>query len=176
MTKDTIKPVTAEHIALRAPRRTDARAIWRLIQNCPPLDVNSSYAYLLCCEHFSETCVVAEQEGSVVGFVSGYQPPGRQDTLFVWQVAVDECARGLGLGRGMLLDLLCRESCRKVKRLETTVSPENEPSRRMFMGLAKALRTKFSEESYFGEELMGETDHEAENLVTVGPFKDVAPS
>jgi L-2,4-diaminobutyric acid acetyltransferase len=74
----------------------------------------------------------------------------------------------------MLLQVLCRESGRKAKKLETTVSPSNEASRKMFHGLAKALRTDFNEEAHFDAQLLGEEGHEAENLVTVGPFKDIA--
>lgn len=160
-------------VKLRSPRPEDAKAVWDLIQRCEPLDPNSSYAYLLLCTHFADTCVVAELDGDVVGFVSGYIEPNSPDKLFIWQVAVDEKARGMGLGRGMLLDILLRDHCKKVTHLETTVSPSNDASRRMFQGVADRMRTELNEEPYFNAELMAEDGHEDENLVTIGPFKPI---
>lgn len=152
---------------------SDARSIWNLIRKCPPLDLNSSYAYLLFCERFADTCVVAELEREPVGFVSGFLPPSKPKTLFVWQVAVDKRARGFGLGRGMIVELLLRETCSRVTHLETTVSPGNEASRRMFQGVAKRMRTAYNEAPHFTADLLGEEEHEDENLVTIGPFNPV---
>src|SRR3546814_10843028 len=39
----------------RMPHKTDASGIHRLISECPPLDLNSVYTYLLLSEHFSRT-------------------------------------------------------------------------------------------------------------------------
>ena len=164
---------TQTELTLRIPTSGDAKAVWELIRRCEPLDPNSSYAYLLLCTHFAETCVVAELEGDVVGFVSGYVQPNSPKTLFIWQVAVDTRARGMGLGRGMLLDILLREQCKGVTHLETTVSPSNEASRRMFQGVADRMRTELNEKAFFSGELMAEDGHEDENLVTIGPFKPI---
>src|SRR5699024_6622856 len=82
---------------LRQPTRHDGYAIQQLISQCPPLDLNSVYTYLLLGEHFTRTCVVAEAAEGIDGFISAYVHPQQSDTLFVWQVAVHERARGLGL-------------------------------------------------------------------------------
>ena len=74
---------------MRPPSRKDGAALHRLISECPPLDLNSLYAYLLLAEHFSDTCVLAESAGGRIdGFISAYVLPDRPDVLFVWQVAV----------------------------------------------------------------------------------------
>lgn len=157
-------------ITFRKPGLSDASAIWRLIRHCPPLDVNSSYAYLILCEHFADTCVVAIMDDRLAGYVSGFLPPSKPDTLFIWQVAVDERSRGLGLAGRMMRDILRRESCRNVTRLQTTVTPSNSASRRMFQSLARRLDADYDEVPHFGAELIGEDGHEGENLVTIGPF------
>lgn len=162
-----------KEMKLRRPAPEDAKAVWDLIGRSKPLDLNSSYAYLLLCTHFADTCVVAEEDGDVLGFVSGYVEPAAPHKLFIWQVAVDERARGMGLGRGMLLEILLRDQCKQVTHLETTVSPSNEASRRMFQGVADRMRTELKEEPFFSAELMAEDDHEDENLVTIGPFKPI---
>ncbi len=74
--------------AFRARRTADAVRVHDLVARCPPLDANSLYCNLLQCSHFSETCVVAERNGDLHGWVSGYIRPDRPDVLFVWQVAV----------------------------------------------------------------------------------------
>ncbi|MDA3870409.1 MAG: diaminobutyrate acetyltransferase, partial [Gammaproteobacteria bacterium] len=91
-----------KHIELRKPISTDGAAVHRLISQCPPLDTNSMYCNLLQCTHFADTSVAAVQENELVGFVSGYIVPQRADTLFVWQVAVGDKARGQGLAGRML--------------------------------------------------------------------------
>lgn len=158
-------------ITLREPRTEDGAAVAELIRQSPPLDVNSTYAYLLLCHHFASTCVVAERDGKVVGFVSGYLPPSATDTFFVWQVAVHADARGCGLGLSMLRHLLLRPVSRHVRFLETTVSPSNGPSRGMFARLAKDLETDLTEQDLFDKSMFGSgSDHEDEKLLRIGPF------
>ena len=162
----------ARSYRFRKPGRADGAAIHRLITQCPPLDRNSVYAYLLLCEHFRDTCVLAEHEGEIDGFISAYVPPGRPDVLFVWQVAVHARARGHGLGRAMLRELLQRPGLSPAY-IETTVGPDNEASRRMFAGLAKQLGASCTESPLFERHLFGDASHDDEILLRIGPFGTV---
>lgn len=156
---------------MRHPRVTDGAAVHRLIGRCPPLDLNSSYAYLLLCRHFASTSVAAEHDdGRLVGYVSGYLKPEEPDVLFIWQVAVDRSARGLGLGGAMLRWVLDSERGRGARFLETTIGPTNEASWRLFRGLARELGAAFSTRQYFESPLFGEEQHEQEDLMRIGPF------
>lgn len=155
----------------RTPRVADGAAIHGLIAACPPLDVNTIYAYLLLCEHFAQTCVVAESPGGVIdGFVSAYVPPGQSRRLFVWQVAVHERARGQRLARRMLHALLRRPALADIRHLETTVGPDNHASRRTFTSLAADLGAHVAEQPFFGKQLFGGAEHDDEMLIRVGPF------
>jgi L-2,4-diaminobutyric acid acetyltransferase len=157
-------------VILGVPRVRDGAAIHDLVAACKPLDLNSLYAYLLLCEHFAETCVRAERAGRTVGFISAYRPPQRGEVVFVWQVAVAEEMRGQGLARAMLRELLTRPALRGCRYLETTVSPSNEPSRRVFHGLARELHTPVAERVLFAEADFGDEQHERETLIRIGPF------
>ena len=137
---------------------------------CPPLDLNSVYLYLLLTEHFPDTCILAEDRDGLLGMVSAYRPPDRDDTLFIWQVAVDPRARGRGLGLEMLLGLLARRSSRPVRWVETTVGPGNRASRRLFSRLAACLDAPLGETALFDAALFGAQAHEAEPLLRIGPF------
>ncbi|WP_019938865.1 diaminobutyrate acetyltransferase [Bordetella sp. FB-8] len=159
-------------LCLRAPSKTDGQFVHRLVAQCPPLDLNSLYAYLLLSEHHAQTCALAEDDArQVVGFVSAYIPPRHPDVLFVWQVAVHPRARGSGLGRRMLWHLLERPAASAIRYIETTVSPGNAASRAVFAGLARKLDAGCSDTALFGPELFGQEEHEEERLLRIGPFQ-----
>jgi L-2,4-diaminobutyric acid acetyltransferase len=66
---------------LRKPDANDGAAIWELIRACKPLDENSMYANLIQADHFRDTCVVAELDGEIVGWISGHMIPGEDAFL-----------------------------------------------------------------------------------------------
>lgn len=157
-------------LILRAPSRADGLAAHRLVGASPPLDLNSAYSYFLLCDHFSDTCVVAEQDGALLGFLSAYRLPQDASRLFVWQMAVASHARGKGLAARMLDALLARPGCAGVRYVEATVNPSNMASRRVFTRLAAACGTGIVEESFLEVADFGGTAHEAEVLLRVGPL------
>lgn len=161
-------------ISFRQPVPDDARTLWAMARDSGALDLNSPYAYLLVCDHFAATSIVAEdRDGRPVGFVAAYRPPNEPDVVFVWQVAVDPAQRGRGIALVMLQELVDRLLPHGVRGLTATVTPGNEPSRRLFQSLARERRTGFEERPLYGEELFPEGDHEAENRVLVGPLAPV---
>lgn len=161
-------------ILIRAPRLEDGAAMHALIKACPPLDVNSAYLYFLVCDHFRATSVVAELEGKVVGCISAYRRPDRPEVLFIWQVAVHSDARGQGLGRRMLDAAAARSDAKHAKWMETTISPSNTASRRLFASWAESQGLEITEEPYLEPDHFhaGGTDetHEAECLFRIGPL------
>ncbi len=161
---------SSQNIELRMPTLVDGMSVFRLIQRCPPLDTNSSYCNLLQSGHFSTTSVAAELNKELVGFISGYRLPDRPGTLFIWQVAVDERARGLGLASRMLVHILNRPSCHGIKHLETTITQDNQPSWSLFKSLAKRLDTKLQSSEYMDKETHFDGQHDSESLVRIGPF------
>ena len=92
-------------ITLRRPTVDDGARLHALVRECKPLDENSVYCNLLQCTHFADTCVVAEKQGQLVGFVTGYRKPGEPHVYFLWQVGVSAAGRGHGLGRRMIRDI-----------------------------------------------------------------------
>lgn len=159
-----------ESIALRSPVLEDGMAVFRLVENCPPLDMNSSYCNLLQCSHFASTSVTAQMNGEMVGFISGYVIPERPDTLFVWQVAVAEQARGLGLASRMLTHILARPHCAAIAYLETTITHDNQASWALFKRLASTLSVDFQSSGWLDKETHFAGQHDSEALVRIGPF------
>jgi len=152
------------------PALADGKAVHDLIARCPPLDLNSSYNYFLLCSHFADTCVVAERDGEMVGFMSAYRLPQAMERLFIWQVAVDSSARGHGLASRMLESLLQRPVCAGLCYLETTVSPSNRASRQVFTRFAAAHEWDWHEETFLNRDHFGAEAHEEEVLFRLGPL------
>ena len=163
-----VSPLSKVHF--RKPRLEDGPAVWSLVRDTQVLDLNSSYCYLMLSSYFQETCVVAEKGDQVVGFVSGFIPENQPKTLFIWQVAVSQKARGLGIGTSMLKRLLSRPICRNVRYLETTVSPSNAPSEAMFRRIARDLATELKVAGEISAGLFPGHDHEPERVFRIGPF------
>ena len=159
-------------VTLRRPTDGDGFSLHQLVARCQPLDTNSVYCNLLQCADFADTAIAAEDaQGQLVGFISGYCPPSRPDTLFVWQVAVDASMRGQGLAVRMLLALTARvASERGVRYLETTISPDNGASQALFKKAFAKLEADYSTRTLFSRSEHFAGKHEDEVLYRAGPF------
>nr|WP_325208968.1 diaminobutyrate acetyltransferase [Salinibacterium sp.] len=158
---------------MRPPRIGDGAAMWRIARDSQTLDLNSSYAYILYARDFASSCRVAVVDGEIAGFVIGYRRPESPETVFVWQVAVDEAFRGLGLA-GRMLDSLVEDGVAdgSIRMLETTITDDNPASQRTFAsfaarwgGASVTVRPLF-ERGHFPEE----GEHEPEPLYEIGPL------
>jgi L-2,4-diaminobutyric acid acetyltransferase len=156
-----------EVITLRKPVDADGSAVWQLIDSCRPLDVNSMYCNLIQCDHFAETCVLAERGDEVVGWISAYGLPDDPDTLFIWQVAVSEAARGQGLAKRMLKHLLDREACASIQQLKTTITKDNEASWGLFSRFAEGEGAELDSEAHFKRDEHFDGRHATEHMVTI---------
>jgi len=161
-------------VHLRRPRLEDGAGLHRLISDCPPLDVNSAYLYFLLCDQFRNTCVVADDGDRLLGAITAYVRPDDPDALFIWQVAVHADARGRGLGKRMLTEVAGRDAAASCLRMETTISPSNTASRRLFASWAESRGATLREAPYLEPHHfnpVGETDtHEAECLFQLHPL------
>ena len=161
-----------EPILLRQPHDQDGHALNKLVHSCPPLDENSVYCNLLQCTHFADTSVVGEINGQLVCAISGYLVPGREDTLFVWQVAVAEIVRGQGAAGRMLDHILMRKTCSEVRYLETSVTDSNQASWALFEGFARRHNAKLHRSPMFDRDLHFAGAHETEVLARIGPLPE----
>lgn len=171
MVVKSIQPYVKSLVQLRKPTEEDGAKIWQFIQNTGNLDLNSAYCYLMLCKFFPDTCVVAEKNEQIVGFVSAFRQPDAEDVIFVWQVAVASSQRGKGLATSLVKELLQRKACADVRFLEATVSPSNVPSQSLFKGLARFFRTNCEITECFSSKHFPVSGHEEEWIYRVGPFE-----
>jgi len=106
---------------------------------------------------------MALQGDQVIGYISGYFRPQKPGTLFVWQVAVSSSARGKGLAKSMLESILQRGKS-KIQKVETTISPSNRASQKLFESFAKQLGRPLEKETFLSGKDFPAEGHEAEDL------------
>jgi L-2,4-diaminobutyric acid acetyltransferase len=166
-----------EGLRIDRPEVADGAALWRIARDSRTLDLNSSYSYLLWCRDFAGTSVVARDAGGTpVGFVTGYVRPERPDTLLVWQVAVDAAHRGRGLAAAMLDGLTARVAAeaasggRPLTSVETTITPGNTASERLFTSYAGRHGAGVEREVLFDVGQFPDGPHDPEVLYRIGPL------
>lgn len=155
-------------VEYRLPVVADGKRIWEIAKDSQVLDVNSSYAYVLWCHEFAQTSIVAEFQGRVVGFVTGYRRPLHPSAVMVWQVAVDDEMRGRRVAGSMLHRLLDRLAPEGVDSMHTTISPDNVASQRLFESVAHARGWQIGREDFFAADAFPDS-HEPEDLYRLGP-------
>lgn len=161
-------PAEPDVIHFRKPVSSDGYHIHQLVAQSPPLDLNSAYSYYLMCHHFSDSCVIAECQGNIIGFISAYHMPQHPKKLFVWQVVVNQANRGNQIAWRMLNSLLKRFNNERLHILEVTVNPSNFASRALFERLATELGTTIEEEVFLEASAFGSNDnHESEILLRI---------
>ncbi|WP_010137181.1 diaminobutyrate acetyltransferase [Oceanicola sp. S124] len=160
----TLRPT---NLTLRKPTSEDGSAIWDLVRACKPLDENSMYCNLVQCDHFADTCVLAEEaDKGVIGWISGHELPSEEGTLFVWQVAVSAEARGMGLGGKMLSHLVNRDGL-DVQRIKTTITADNEASWALFRRFADRMGGDLSHAPHYTRSDHFDGAHATEHMVTI---------
>ncbi|GMW03014.1 MAG: diaminobutyrate acetyltransferase [Candidatus Hydrogenedentota bacterium] len=172
MTTEIAEPVKAlrNGVAIRKPALDDANRMWTFVCANPPLERNTCYAYHLLCDHFSETCAIAEDAREMVGMVTAYRPPTRPECLFIWQIAVTKRSRGIGIAHAMITHLLDRAATHPPAFLEATVGKNNDVSRRLFQGFARKLNVSCVERVLYPGESFGSDKHDDEILLRIGPL------
>jgi L-2,4-diaminobutyric acid acetyltransferase len=156
-------------IKITHPRKEDGISVAELIKRCPPLDLNSTYHYLIQSHYFSKTCSIAFDNKKVVAFVSGFINSSKNNSLFIWQVAIDENYRGKELGIELIEFILNQN--KNLDSIETTVTKNNISSRRMFQKICEKYKSRISELILFDKEKDFANKHDSEMLIKIGPFK-----
>ncbi len=161
---------SGEALSFGSPTPADGVELWNLAREAGNLDVNSRYAYLLWCRDFASTSVVARGPlGEPAGFITGYRRPQSPETYFLWQVAVAPGFRRRGLARRMLDHVVEPLRPQGVRFVETTVTPDNKASMRLFESFAEANGADLTRDVLFSERELG-SGHEPEVLHRIGPL------
>lgn len=154
----------------RRPTHQDGPALFQLIKSCPPLDQNSRYCNLLQCSHFAETSALALDRANVLAAATGYIVPDKPDTLFIWQIAVNEALRGQRVAKRLIDSILDRPVCENVRFIETTITESNQASWSVFRKIAEHFGVTLSSSPLFDEQDHFDGEQDSEQLVRIGPI------
>lgn len=158
-----------DSICFRSAVRSDASALWQLVQSTGTLELNSPYFYLAFAEYFGDTCLVATKADQIVGGVIAFRLPRQNEVIFVWQIGVLPSARRQGLAKRMLRELVQLPACADVRFMHATITSDNEASQYLFRSFAKSLDVPCQQDAFFTSDLFP-TPHEAEDLYSIGPL------
>jgi L-2,4-diaminobutyric acid acetyltransferase len=171
MSRPSPRPThTASSLHFRSARPTDGASLWRLVQATGALEPNTPYAYLLLASDFGSTCLVAEQDGHVLGAVMGYHPPEQPRTAFVWQVGLMPALRGKGLGVELLQRWIALPANRQCEWVTATVADDNTASQALFKRFAAQHGAPCEVRPHFTADLFP-MEHPAEPLYRIGPLQ-----
>ncbi len=114
----------------------DSAAVLKLIEKCRPyVAPYNVYAYWILENYYSSTCIVAEENNNIIGFVSG-MPSLDKGSIFIWQICVHSDYRGKGISV-LLLDTLIKKAKElEFKKIELSISDSNDISQSLFKSYA----------------------------------------
>src|SRR5690606_25135214 len=122
---------------------------------------------------FRETCVLAERDGALLGWISAYRPPSAPERLFIWQVAVDGAARGQGLALKMLAAPPSRPAVAGERALTTTITEDNDASWRLFQAFARRHGATLTKSPRFEREAHFAGAHDTEWEAHIAPLPTI---
>ena len=161
---------SVNNLHFRTPTVDDGMAVWQLVQATGVLEVNTAYFYLIFCDEFQDSCLVAEHDGQVVGVVLGFRRPKSVDTLFCWQIGVLPEWRGKGLAMQMLKAWIGLTGNQTVTRVHATVAEDNAASERLFRAFARDLGANCNVEPCFTGALLP-PGHSPEPRYQISPIR-----
>ena len=153
-----------------SPTSLDGAKMWELAKGTGKLDLNSSYFYVAMSHWFSDSCKIAVdiENKLLIGMVIGFRLPSDNETLVIWQIAVDERYRGQNIAM-RLLDEVTASS--QIRYLEATIAPSNLASKRLFEKWATEKKAALMVLDGFGVNCFPNQQHEKEDLYRIGPLR-----
>jgi len=117
-----------DSLYLRAAEPADADAIQAVVQDWWGRPIESDMLSRFFLTHFAQTCLVAEQDREMVGFLIGFLSQSLPDEAYIRLVVIHPRHRGGGVGRALYerFFAVARQQGRRIIRSVT--SPGNQGS------------------------------------------------
>lgn len=115
----------------------DVQEVIELVARCKPYVVPyNQYAYWILQNYFGSTCRIVKVENKIIGYISA-MPSIDKNTVFIWQLCIDDEFRGKGLGT-LLLSSVSDEAIRLgYGNLQLSISDTNTASQSLFKRFAQ---------------------------------------
>jgi GNAT superfamily N-acetyltransferase len=100
---------------IRTCTTDDIQKVRQFLSQCEPLLVHDDHVYWLLFHHYGETCFLLEEEGKIVGYISGAKSPRFEEVFSVDEIGVAQEMRGKGYSY-----LLLQKALEAAKKLRCT--------------------------------------------------------
>ncbi|WP_304508617.1 GNAT family N-acetyltransferase [Anaerotignum sp.] len=116
----------------------------------------NNYIYWMLGKYFPSTCLVAEENGQVLGYI-GALLSAEKRKIFIWQIAVKSEERGRQIGRKLLQSVLLTAGDMGIMQLEIAINDKNSSCRHMVEKLVQDLQGTITEKERYQDEGFCET-------------------
>ncbi len=117
---------------IRQVEERDLKNIRFFVKNNPPLDFHTLYTYWVLYSQFRKLWYICEEDGDIVGFISGIKNLTEEPTAMIWQIGVAKIMRGKGVSRRLLDAFTNACNTLKIKQGCVTINPSNKASLNLF--------------------------------------------
>lgn len=114
----------------------DIDKIRQFVYLCKPLTLHTPYTYWVLSTYFSDSCFILEHKGKIIGYVSSVKSTAIADTLFLWQIGIEERFREKTYSQqliGKVVETARKQNC---KFLQFTIELDNKVSLQTFISFA----------------------------------------
>ncbi|MGB1799832.1 MAG: GNAT family N-acetyltransferase [Gammaproteobacteria bacterium] len=125
---------------IRHVTEEDLGKIRAFVKDNPPLGFHTLYTYWVLYSQFGRLWHICEENGNIVGFISGIKSVSEPSTVLIWQIGVSKNIRGKGVSTALIDEFL--SSCKQlgIENGLVTIDPSNKVS----LGLFQSYFNKYS--------------------------------
>ncbi len=152
---------------LRPPLPEDGAAVSSPVRTEDQEAIGNLLGELAAFDDYKEFSIIAELDGDLVGAMLAYVLPYDPETLFIWQVGVSEGEADKGLASLMLGQVMRRDVCTDVTRVQTVITSNDERTWAFFRRFARWQRSRMDIQPFITQALTPYRRHESSNLVTI---------
>ncbi len=117
---------------IRKATQEDFLRVYRLTAVCLPDENYPEHIYKIILRYFGDYCLIAEEDGMLIGLIMGIVLPDSPRTYFLWQICVIPSHQGKGIGEKMVREIENQLRKQGFKRIELTIDPDNVESQKLF--------------------------------------------
>lgn len=121
-----------KRLVIEKPEQKDFVNVFRFMAQSMPSECYAEHFYKIMLRYFGNTCFVARDSKTIIGFILGFYSQVHPDRYFLWQIAVLPTYQGMGIGKKLTLKMEQHLKKGKCRYIEVTVEPTNIPSQKLF--------------------------------------------
>jgi ribosomal protein S18 acetylase RimI-like enzyme len=115
-------------LQIRSAELNDAEKIALFVENTPPLERHTTFAYWVLLHTAMDTCFLAEHDKSICGFLSCVPSSKTFATAYLWQLGVSKTFSGISVANELVCSLLDALRAKDIYFLRYSIDSNNRKS------------------------------------------------